>query len=317
MHDRAILFHFGALGDVLISLPCIRFLKAIGYSVTLVASFPQALLLKELDEVDDVINASSSVLSDIYVNPKKSDILSSYSEVFIFSKSFEPELFKILKANNIVVRLIHTYPFKRVSNYKYQLTQLIEALSINLDKIDDLSTYFKPFNLSSDILEKDITISVHLGSGSEVKNLPLFTILKYIKEINRLYNPRWLFITGPAEAPQRKLFVEDLVFKLKDRAFHLDSYPLLSVANYIKSSSLFIGNDSGISHLAAFCGTKSILCFGPTDPKIWAPPFSWIKTIVSKKSCAPCNDYHKCQTKDCMKFIEIGDLILVTHNILG
>jgi len=92
---------------------------------------------------------------------------------------------------------------------------------------------------------------------------------------------------------------------------------LLSVANYIKSSSLFIGNDSGISHLAAFCGTKSILCFGPTDPKIWAPPFSWIKTIVSKKSCAPCNDYHKCQTKDCMKFIEIGDLILVTHNILG
>jgi ADP-heptose:LPS heptosyltransferase len=34
---------------------------------------------------------------------------------------------------------------------------------------------------------------------------------------------------------------------------------------------MFIGHDSGISHLAAAVGTPSLLLFGPTDPEIWAP----------------------------------------------
>jgi heptosyltransferase III len=34
---------------------------------------------------------------------------------------------------------------------------------------------------------------------------------------------------------------------------------------------LFIGHDSGISHLAAAVETPCLLLFGPTDPAIWAP----------------------------------------------
>ena len=35
--------------------------------------------------------------------------------------------------------------------------------------------------------------------------------------------------------------------------------------------ALFLGHDSGISHLAAAVGTRCVLLFGPTDPEIWAP----------------------------------------------
>jgi len=35
--------------------------------------------------------------------------------------------------------------------------------------------------------------------------------------------------------------------------------------------AIFIGHDSGISHLAAAVGANSILLFGPTDPNVWAP----------------------------------------------
>jgi len=35
--------------------------------------------------------------------------------------------------------------------------------------------------------------------------------------------------------------------------------------------SIFIGHDSGISHLAAAAGANCILLFGPTDPNVWAP----------------------------------------------
>jgi heptosyltransferase-2 len=35
--------------------------------------------------------------------------------------------------------------------------------------------------------------------------------------------------------------------------------------------SIFVGHDSGISHLAAAAGANCILLFGPTDPDVWAP----------------------------------------------
>jgi heptosyltransferase-2 len=35
--------------------------------------------------------------------------------------------------------------------------------------------------------------------------------------------------------------------------------------------TIFVGHDSGISHLAAATGARCILLFGPTDPSVWAP----------------------------------------------
>src|SRR5207248_2004418 len=35
--------------------------------------------------------------------------------------------------------------------------------------------------------------------------------------------------------------------------------------------TIFVGHDSGISHLAAAAGANCILLFGPTDPNVWAP----------------------------------------------
>jgi heptosyltransferase-2 len=46
--------------------------------------------------------------------------------------------------------------------------------------------------------------------------------------------------------------------------------PLPQLAAVLERS-VFIGHDSGISHLAAAAGAKCILLFGPTDPDVWAP----------------------------------------------
>ena len=46
---------------------------------------------------------------------------------------------------------------------------------------------------------------------------------------------------------------------------------LLDLARWLASARLYIGNDSGISHLAAAVGTPVIAIFGPTDPRVWAP----------------------------------------------
>ena len=42
---------------------------------------------------------------------------------------------------------------------------------------------------------------------------------------------------------------------------------------------LFLGHDSGISHLAAAVGVRCLLLFGPTDPDIWAPPHPDVRVV--------------------------------------
>ena len=45
----------------------------------------------------------------------------------------------------------------------------------------------------------------------------------------------------------------------------------MELAGRLQNCALFLGHDSGISHLAAAVGTSCLLLFGPTDPAIWAP----------------------------------------------
>ncbi len=51
------------------------------------------------------------------------------------------------------------------------------------------------------------------------------------------------------------------------------------VAVWLASARLYLGNDSGISHLAAAVGTPVIALFGPTDPRVWAPRGPAVKIL--------------------------------------
>ena len=54
---------------------------------------------------------------------------------------------------------------------------------------------------------------------------------------------------------------------------------LSEVAAWLASARLYLGNDSGISHLAAAVGTPVVALFGPTDPKVWAPRGPAVKNL--------------------------------------
>jgi len=56
-----------------------------------------------------------------------------------------------------------------------------------------------------------------------------------------------------------------------------ENRPLAEVFNLLRAGDLYLGHDSGISHLAAWAGIPCGLLFGPTDPKIWAPPGSHVR----------------------------------------
>ena len=54
---------------------------------------------------------------------------------------------------------------------------------------------------------------------------------------------------------------------------------LYDLACWLRSARLYIGNDSGITHLAAAVGTPVVAIFGPSDPAIWSPRGENVKVI--------------------------------------
>ena len=64
----------------------------------------------------------------------------------------------------------------------------------------------------------------------------------------------------------------------------IENAPLSLLAGVLERASLYIGNDSGVSHLAGAVGAPSVLVFGPTDPEVWDPRFPWVQIIRAKPS---------------------------------
>jgi heptosyltransferase III len=51
----------------------------------------------------------------------------------------------------------------------------------------------------------------------------------------------------------------------------VDDAPLMDVATLLAGGACYVGNDSGISHLAGAVGCRGAVLFGPTRPERWRP----------------------------------------------
>jgi heptosyltransferase III len=102
-------------------------------------------------------------------------------------------------------------------------------------------------------------IAIFPGSGSAAKNWPAG---KFAMLASMLANA--VVILGPAETSIEPIFRRAGVAVLKD----LD---LPTIAAIARVASAFVGNDSGVSHLAAATGASGVVIFGPSDPARWQP----------------------------------------------
>ncbi len=100
------------------------------------------------------------------------------------------------------------------------------------------------------------------GSGSASKN---WAAGKFAALSSTLSNRASVAIVlGPAEAPIERIFREAGATVLKD-------LELGTVAGVARIATAFVGNDSGVSHLAAAVGASGVAIFGATDPARWRP----------------------------------------------
>jgi heptosyltransferase-1 len=77
------------------------------------------------------------------------------------------------------------------------------------------------------------------------------------------------------------------------------------LAAAISRCDLFLGGDTGATHIASLVGTPIVALMGPTDPKRFGPYGAQNTTLHLGLSCSPCYRHPTCHGRyDCMRGIE-------------
>jgi heptosyltransferase-3 len=139
--------------------------------------------------------------------------------------------------------------------------------------------------------------------------------------------------------PQEMAYLRDLQTELPANTLNVaGQLSLAQLAQVIENATVFVGVDTGITHLAAATGIPTVALFGPTDPVKWTPwpahyesnrpPFvtkgdqavnnSFL--IQGDKSCVPCYfegcDRHPHSRSACLDDLKPARVIAVLAAIL-
>jgi heptosyltransferase-2 len=117
----------------------------------------------------------------------------------------------------------------------------------------------------------DGAVVLHPGSGSPGKNWPPEAFAALARAL--LPGREVIVVEGPAdrEAAAPALSVPGT------RAVR--GFPLRLLGALLGRSRLVVGNDSGVTHLAAAFGARVLALFGPTDPAVWAPTGDLVRVL--------------------------------------
>lgn len=108
-------------------------------------------------------------------------------------------------------------------------------------------------------------ILVHPGSGGEGKCWPMENFVRLAKWLERDTSSQALFVLGPAE-------VERGFGPRIPPDFRVAFQPSMDeLIGLMALSSFYIGNDSGVTHLAGLLDCRGLAVFVKTDPDVWAP----------------------------------------------
>lgn len=98
------------------------------------------------------------------------------------------------------------------------------------------------------------------------------------------------------------------------------SLSLPEVTAVAARSYLFVGNDSGIAHIAAAAGTRCVVIFGSSNIAHWRPWNSAPAEVVFEEMpCQPCHGYfcEKFPEPECILRVPVGRVTAAIDRLLG
>ncbi len=249
--------HRGALGDFILTWPSILLLRR---------NFPEhkfiglgrpnyMKLAVNLEIVDEWHDAESARMLDFFENGIITEELGRPEKGVLWLKDAKKTADLLRKNSACSFAPLDPFPSEKIHVAEFHVREISKCLQIkeSFAPISLIPEHSFPF--------KNI-IFIHPGSGSPNKNYSPEFYLETAKFAEDHFKIPVKFILGPVEMEKgtSKFFPADETFTPENSS---------ALADILGGAFLFIGNDSGVSHLAGFLGVPSIVLYKNTDPEIW------------------------------------------------
>ena len=287
--NRILVIRGGAIGDFFLTLPALKALREaypdarieiLGYKhIAVVAEnrfYAQAVRSIENGSLASFFAKDSELPAELAGYFASFDLIVSY--LYDSDRIFESNLRRCGVENLLCgpAKII-----EKSGHAARQLARPIEQLGITVaDLTEEIFFTADDRQFAQEFLRRSSQsiLAIHPGSGSKEKNWPLENWIELVSskdhsskaegELGHMGKQFSLVVvSGEADKAQ----TAELEYDWKDRGVcFAKNLPLPHLAAVLEHT-IFVGHDSGISHLAAAAGANCILLFGPTDPNVWAP----------------------------------------------
>ena len=119
--------------------------------------------------------------------------------------------------------------------------------------------------------------------------------------------------------PQELAVVEALQRDSTAEILPLTNLSLPEVTALLARAHLFVGNDSGIAHMAAAVETPAVVVFGSSNTAHWQP---WARApaefVLEEMDCQPCHGYfcEKFEQPECIKRVPVDRVMAAIERVL-
>jgi len=274
----------GAIGDFILTLPAINALRS---------RFPHAHFslignpsILSLAKADRIFDHNSTLFAPLYTH--SGELSSATRNIFeevdlLLAYAVDPDGVFENRLNSLVKgRVVVFDPRPSPQSKSHIIDHLLEPLHLcgipvlhPLPKIHEglIDRAYALHTSQCNCFSKPLVI-IHPGSGGRHKCWPLN---HFIKLINNLTDQaiQVAVLVGPAEAT----LLQELNANLPISCPVLAPPGIPQLAGLLENADLFIGNDSGPSHLAAALDTSTLVLFGPTNPRTWSPRGTSVRVL--------------------------------------
>jgi ADP-heptose:LPS heptosyltransferase len=294
MTRTIVMIHPGSLGDVLLAVPAMKRLQAsfAEHRSLLVATESVGRMLHGVELIDACLSIEGAAVAGLFAGsvPKSGELASwlkqcDYAVAWMDDK--EGTLAMALRGSGAREVRIQS-PFSAELKARHQGDRFLETLrGSSTGPSDDTSLPMPGYLIEEGRVYLDrlgisagqLLVLVHPGSGSRQKCLGP-EILAQVLERLRQAGTHPLVIEGPADRET----VAELLVLMPVKPTVLRELPLTLLAGVLTQAWLYVGHDSGITHLSSLLGVPTVAVFGPTDSERWRPRGGHVAVLQG----APC-----------------------------
>lgn len=289
---HATVIHQGALGDFILSLPVYSGLHWLypALRIHFWSKPVHAALLSHQPYFGGSTSCDSTQLNAFYLDQGRQDlcldpVLAKADAVFWFgqeSSRVVAERLRVRLKQPVIWVQSFPDPFGQSPVSDFLIRQVRAAGYPIACSLPELRLGPEQVEAWSDQLKTNETrtagwVVVHPGSGGLAKIWPLARWAALVRQLLDVGHSV-MIVLGPADEP-----LLDFAEAMRNSGCSLCLDPELpQLAAILCRSRLTVGNDSGVSHLAAALGVPTIAVFGPASPAIWRPRGTKVQVLTDR-----------------------------------